>query len=102
MLINGYHKEQYKYDENDLCVELAYLGKTGKAVDNDYGFSKLVFTYNKDHSIRDRKYYSAAGRMLLHEQNINGSWVIQKIWQKDVSDFADKLPLDLGEDAGST
>ena len=101
MLVNGYHKEQYKYDENDLCIELAYLGKTGKAVDNDYGFSKLVFTYNKDHSIRDRKYYSAAGKMLLHEQNINGSWVKVKNWQKDVSDFADELPLDLGDDAGN-
>lgn len=101
MTVNGYHKEQYKYDENDLCVELAYLGKTGKAVDNDNGVSKLVFTYNKDHSIRDRKYYNAAGKMLSHEQNINGSWTRVKNWQKDVSDFADGLPLDLGENAGN-
>ena len=39
--------------------------------------------------------------MLLHEQNINGSWVKVKNWQKDVADFADELPLDLGEDAGN-
>ena len=100
ILVNGYHKEQYKYDENDLCVEIVYLGKTGKAVNNDYGFSKLVFTYNKDHSIRDRKYYNAAGQMLLHEQNINGNWVAVKNWQKDVSDFNDELPMNLGENSG--
>lgn len=101
MLVNGYHKEQYKYDENDLCIELAYLGKTGKAVDNYYGFSKLVFTYNKDRSFRDRKYYSATGKMLLQEQYINGSWVKVRNWQKDVSDFADGLPMELGEDGGN-
>ena len=39
--------------------------------------------------------------MLLHEQYINDSWVKVKNWQKDVSDFADELPLDLGENAGN-
>lgn len=101
MLINGYHKEVHKYDENDLCVEQACFDKTGKPVDCAAGFSKIVFTYNKDHSIRDRKYYSASGKMLLHEQYINDSWVKVKNWQKDVSDFADELPLDLGENAGN-
>lgn len=101
MLVNGYHKEQYKYDENDLCVELVYLGKTGKAVDNDYGFSKLVFTYNKDHSIRDRKYYSASGKMLLHELYNNGRWEVVVNWRKNVSDFDDELPIDFGEDGGN-
>lgn len=98
---DGYHKEIYKYDENDLCIEQACFGKTGNPVDCAAGFSKIVFTYNKDHSIRDRKYYSASGKMLLHEQYINDSWVKVKNWQKDVSDFADELPLDLGENAGN-
>ena len=101
MLINGYHKEVHKYNEDDLCIEQAHFGKTGKPVDCADGFSKVVFTYNKDHSVRDRKYYSASGKMLLHEQYINGDWVRVKNWQKDVSDFADELPLDLGEDAGN-
>lgn len=101
MLINGYHKEVHKYDENDLCIEQACFGKTGKPIDCSAGFHKVVFAYNKDHSIRDRKYYSASGKMLLHEQYINDSWVKVKNWQKDVSDFADELPLDLGEDAGN-
>lgn len=98
-LVNGYHKEQYKYDENDLCIEISYLGKTGKPVDASYGFSKLVFTYNKDQTLRDRKYYNVSGRLLLHEQYIDGSWVAVKNWQKDIADFADELPLNLGEDA---
>ena len=101
MLINGYHKEVHKYDENDLCIEQACFVKTGKPIDCSAGFHKVVFAYNKDHSIRDRKYYSASGKMLLHEQYINDSWVKVKNWQKDVSDFADELPLDLGEDAGN-
>lgn len=101
MLINGYYQEAYKYNENDLCIEIVYLGKTGKPVDNAYGFSKLVFTYNKDQSVRDRKYYNVSGKMLLHEQNINGSWIQVKNWQKDILDFADALPLELGENAGN-
>ena len=99
MLINGYHKEVHKYDENDLCIEQVCFGKTGKPIDCSAGFHKVVFSYNKDHSIRDRKYYSASGKMLLHEQYINDSWVKVKNWQKDVSDFADELPLDLGKNA---
>lgn len=101
ILVYGYHKEQYKYDENNLCVELSYFGKTGKAINNDYGFSKLVFTYNKDHSVRDRKYYNAAGKMLLHEQYINDTWVEVKNWRKDFTDFADELPVNLGDDFGN-
>lgn len=101
MLVNGYHKELHKYDENDLCIEIIYLDKTGKPVDNSYGFSKLIFTYNQDHSRRDRKYYSVSGKMLLHQQYINDTWVKVKNWQKDVADFADELPTDLGDDAGN-
>ena len=37
--------------------------------------------------------------MLLQTQYINWEWVAVKNWQKDVSDFADNLPLELGEDA---
>ena len=77
------------------------MDKTGKPVDNSYGFSKLIFTYNQDHSRRDRKYYSVSGKMLLHQQYINDTWVKVKNWQKDVADFADELPTDLGDDAGN-
>ena len=98
MLVNGYHKEQYKYDENGLIVEVAYYGKTGNAVNNAYGYSRIVFSYHNDQTIRDRKYYNVAGTVLYHEQYINGSWVEVKNWQKDVTDFADELPMDLGED----
>ena len=101
MLVNGYHKEQYKYNENDLCVEIAYFGKTGKPVDTSYGFSKLVFSYNDDYTLRDRKYYNVSGRMLLQEQYIDNSWVAVKNWQKDIADFAAELPRDLGDDAGN-
>lgn len=97
-LVNGYHKEVYTYDENDNCIEIAYFGKTGNAVNSSYGFYKVVFTYNADQTIRDRKYYNAAGRMLLHEQYINGSWIEVKYWQKDFTDFASSLPENLGRD----
>ncbi len=100
-LVNGYHQERYKYDENNQCVELGYYGKSGSLVTCSYGFARITFTYNTDQSFRDRKYYSASGKMLLHEQYINGNWVKVKNWQKDVSDFADELPIDLGEDAGN-
>ena len=100
MLNYGSHKDVYKYDENDLCIEFACFGKTGKPVNCSAGYHKIVYTYNKDQSYRDRKYYSAAGKMLWHEQNINGSWVeVNTNWQKDLFDFADELPFDLGEDA---
>lgn len=98
MMVNGYHKEVYKYDENDNWTELVYLNKDGKEVTSSYGFSKIVFTFNSDNSLRDRKYYNASGKMLLHEQYINGNWVAVKNWQRDVADFADELPLDLGDD----
>lgn len=101
MLVNGYYREQCKYDENDLCIEIVYLGKTVKPVNNSFGFSKLVFTYNKDHSVRDRKYYAVSGKLILHEQYIDGNWIKVKNWQKDLSDFADELPLDLGDDVGN-
>ena len=61
----------------------------------------MTFTYNKDQSPKDRKYYNAAGKMILQEQMVNGSWVAVKNWQKDVSDFDDELPLNLGEEAGN-
>ena len=99
MLINGYHKEVYKYNDNQQCVELLYLGIRGNQANCSYGYSRIVFTYNSDQSPRDKKYYSSAGKMLLQTQYINGEWVAVKNWQKDVSDFADNLPLELGEDA---
>ncbi len=99
MLINGYHQEQYKYDENDLRIEIACFGTNGKPIDSSFGFYKVVFTYNDDHSYRDRKYYNVAGKLLSHEQYINETWEKVKNWQKDVSDFADELPFNLGDDA---
>ena len=98
MLVEGYHKEQYKYDENDNVVELVYLGKTGAPVNNTSGFSKLVITYHADQTLRDRKYYNTAGTVLLHQQYVNGQWVNVSNWQKDVAEFADELPQDLGEE----
>lgn len=100
-LVNGYHQERYKYDENNQCVEFGYYGKTGSLVNCSYGFARVTFTYNKDQSFKDRKFYNATGKMLLQEQFVNGSWVAVKNWQKDVSDFADQLPLNMGEDAGN-
>lgn len=100
-LVNGYHQERYKYDENNQCVELGYYGKTGSLVNCSYGFARITFTYNTDQSFKDRKYYNSAGKMLLQEQFVNGSWVAVKNWQKDVLDFADELPIDLGENAGN-
>lgn len=101
MLVLGYHKELCKYDENDLCIENTYLGTTGKEKNNAYGYSKLVTTYTKDKIYRDRKYYTASGKLLYHEQYANGSWGEVKNWQKDFADFADELPVDLGEDLGN-
>ena len=101
MNVNGYHQERYKYDDNNLCTEVGYYGKSGSPVNCSYGFHKITFTYNKDQSFRDRKYYNTAGKVLLQEQYVNGSWVPVKNWQKDVSDFADGLPLDLGDDGGN-
>ncbi len=98
MLVNGYHKEIHKYNEKDLCIEQACLGKTGKPVNCAAGFYKVVFTYNEDDSFKDRKYYSASGSLLLHQQFISGDWVTVKNWQKDVADFNDELPLNLGDD----
>lgn len=99
MIVNGYHKEQYKYNDNQQCIEIQYLGTKGGQVNNAYGFSKVVFTYNSDQTYQDRKYFNASGIMLLQEQYIKGEWVAVKNWQKDVSDFADELPVDLGEEA---
>ena len=101
MSVLGYHKVLYKYDENDLCIENTYLGTTGKEKNNAYGYSKLVTTYTKDKIYRDRKYYTASGKLLYHEQYTNGSWGEVKNWQKDFADFADELPVDLGEDLGN-
>ena len=39
--------------------------------------------------------------MLLHEQYINDRWVKVKNWQNDVSNYADTLPSDLGENVGN-
>lgn len=101
MLVNGYHKELQKYNEDGLCVEMACFGINGKPVDSSFGFAKIVFTYNSDHSYRERKFYSVSGKLVNHEQYINGSWVKVKNWQKDVSDLAEELPLSLGEDVGN-
>ena len=100
-LVNGYYQERYKYDDNNQCVEYGFYGKSGSLVNSSYGFARMTFTYNKDQSPKDRKYYNAAGKMLLQEQMVNGSWVAVKNWQKDVSDFDDELPVNLGEDAGN-
>lgn len=99
MLIDGYHQERYKYDENNRCIEIGYYGKNGSLVNSSYGFARLVFTYNEDNSFRDRKYYNAAGTIIHQEQWINDSWTVVKNWQKDLADFADGLPINLGEDA---
>lgn len=98
--VNGYHQERYKY-ENNLCVEYGCYGKNGSLVNSSYGFARMTFAYNNDQSPKNRKYYNAAGQMLLQEQMVNGTWIAVKNWQKDVSDFADGLPADLGEDAGN-
>lgn len=100
-LVNGYYQERYKYDDNNQCIEYGYYGKNGNLVNCSYGFARMTFTYNKDQSPKDRKYYNAAGKMLLQEQMVNGAWVVVKNWQKDVSDFADELPMNLGDDAGN-
>lgn len=99
MLVEGYHKELTKYDENNLLVERSYYGISGKAVDNAYGYSRLVYSYNDDQTPRDRKYYTVSGKMVLHQQYENGSWGKVKIWQNDISEFAESLPIDLGKDA---
>lgn len=100
-IVNGFHQERYKYDDNNQCVEYGFYGKSGNLVNSSYGFARMTFTYNKDQSPKDRKYYNAAGKMILQEQMVNGSWVAVKNWQKDVSDFDDELPLNLGEEAGN-
>lgn len=97
---DGYHKEEYKYDENNLLIEYSCFGINGKPIDCSGGFSKLVFSYNSDQSNRDRKYYSASGSLLLHQQYVNNTWTSVKNWQKDVTDFASLLPLDFGSDLG--
>ena len=97
-LVDGYHKELYTYDDNDNCIEVAYYGKTGNLVNNSYGYSKVVITYKEDQTIRDRKYYNAAGRMLLHQQYVNGTWIEVQYWQNDFRDFASSLPENLGSD----
>ena len=100
-LVNGFHQERYRYDDNNQCVEYGFYGKGGGLVNSSYGFARKTFTYNKDQSPKDRKYYNAAGTMLLQEQMVNGSWVAVKNWQKDVSDFDENLPFKLGEESGN-
>lgn len=100
-LYDGYHKELNKYDENDLLVEIAYFGKKGEAINSEYGFSKIVFTYNPDHTFRDRKRYNTTGKMLLHEQYVKGEWIVVGKWKKSVLELSENLPVNLGEDAGN-
>lgn len=100
MLINGYHKEVYKYNEYDLWTEIAYLGKTGKPADCDAGFHKVVIAYKKDRTLKDRKYYNTAGKLVLEEEFKNGEWV-EVTWKKTIAEFGKELPMDLGEEAGN-
>lgn len=103
-LVNGYHKELYKYNESDLCCEIAFFGKTGSPVNNSWGYHKVTFSYNDDRSPKERKFYNSSGTLLFHQRYVNGDWVdvdttkYSSHWQKDVSDMAALLPLDLGED----
>lgn len=99
ILYAGYHQCRYTYDENNLCIEICYYGKAGKMTDNDSGYSRVTFSYNDDQSFKDRKKYNAAGKMLQHEQYVNGSWSVVTNWQKSLSDyFSGKLPYDFGKD----
>ena len=101
-LVNGgYHQERCKYDDNNLCIEFGYYGKNGNLVNCSYGFARMTFTWHQDQSPKDRKYYNAAGKMLLQEQMINGAWVAVKDWRKDVSDFDAKLPMHCGDEVGN-
>ncbi len=101
MLVNGYHKEIHKYDENDLCIEQKCVDTAGNPTNCFAGFSKVVFTYDKNQNYRDRKFYNAEGILFKHEQYVNGEWVKVKNWKKDVADFADELPTNLGDEAGN-
>lgn len=101
MSVNGYHKEAYKYNDYDNPIECQYYGTNGKPTDSNAGYSKVTISYNNDRSMRDRKYYNAAGRLLLHQQYVNGEWVRVKNWQMDVAEQARQLPITLGEQAGN-
>lgn len=100
-LVDGYHKEINKYNADDKLIEYAYLGKNGKPVNSDYGFSRVTFSYNSDQSWRDRKCYDASGKLLWHQQYVDGRWVKVTNWQKEISDYAVDLPLNMGEEAGN-
>lgn len=109
MLVNGYHIESYKYDKNGNLLELACLGKKKEPIDCSYGFHKVVFTYNQEMEYTDRKYYNAAGKMLLHEKFDGKDWKsvtaskpvnnsgTKKNWRDEIETLAQALPMDMGE-----
>lgn len=98
-IVNGYHEERAKYNDDNQLVEESYHGKSGNLVNNAWGNARLVYSYNADGSVKECKLYNASGTMVRQMQYVGGEWKAVSTWQTDVLEFSDNLPLNLGEDA---
>lgn len=100
ILVNGYHKETYKYAEHsNNIVECAYWGaKENNPVNNNWGYHKLVITYNEEGTLPiTRKYYIANGTLLATERWNGNDWEFlqkQSDWKEAAAELNRECPLD--------
>lgn len=104
IIVNGFHKETYKYSDNsNNVVEDALFDIKGNPVNCDAGFHKVVFTYNEEGTLAlTRKYYKANGTLLATQRWNGYEWELvqqQFDWREIVSELNRECPYDFGADA---
>lgn len=104
ILVNGFHKETYKYAENsNNVVEDAVFDTKGNPVNANFGFHKIVTTYNEEGTLAlTRKYYRANGTLLATERWNGYAWEMtqqQFDWREHLTELNRECPLDFGADA---
>lgn len=98
MLVDNYHKLVHKYDANDLEIENAYYDIKGNPTNAYDWLHRVTFKYDKNNIVSERKGYNVAGTLVMHQEYTDGEWVEVRNWKKDISDMANDLPYNLGED----
>ncbi len=114
MQVDGYYKTTYKYLTNsDKLSQQAYFGTNGKPIDSDYGFHKVLFSYNNDASMQTkRRYYKADGSLIMTQVWTGNQWKnksekdetnvssVGNSWQDVVAEVNKQCPIDYGEQMG--